>query len=671
MKKDQEENQVKLPKKDDPRGDLPETEEDWVRYVNKCHDQGLATRRKYEFQWVVNLAYYMGYQHLVYDPVRGSLSIPTDLKQPLTINRIGSFVESRQAKLIKNRPIPRVIPNSNEPEDTYGATNADKALLHIWREVDSEAEQDKLTMLMLITGTAFVETLWDPTAGDVMKVEKKSEDGLDLILDEDGVVDEEEVFMGDVSSKALSAFSIIPANDSVPEVKNQEWIIKRTHMSIIDVETLYPHLIGKIKREDKEASFTEYEKIVQRLSSPVFHSTGLGADLARDSLNSQVLVKTMYIKPNYQYKKGVVIVTIGDLLAMIDVWPNDYGRKNVYPVVKFMERVNGLHFWAQATIERLISIQKAYNKLKQQKAKNAALMANLKWMVPKGAQLMEEALNDEEGEVVEYNPAVAEPHAAQIAPMPAYVTELARELITDFRDVGGQRESSVTPPPNLTAGVAMQIAAEMSDEIMGPIVKRYGTSLAAVATQQLMIADQEWTDPRKIKVLGDGGEIAVMWMNNLDLKHNTDVHIDVESLYPEFRGTKRQTLLDFWDRRIIQDPQKILKAYRYGNFDMLLDEEEQLQETVVLDIAMIKKGKEPEIHQFQNHMLYVKELSKWVQTPDFLRLIPERKQLAIQVLQAHIAMIMQQMPNQGQPMGQTNQAAVGTPFGAAKPEGAM
>ena len=53
-----------------------------------------------------------------------------------------------------------------------------------------------------------------------------------------------------------------------------------------------------------------------------------------------------------------------------------------------------------------------------------------------------------------------------------------------------------------------------------------------------------------------------------------------------------------------------------------------------------------------------------------MRLIPERKQLAINVLQAHMQYLLQSMPNQGQPAPNQNQAAVGTPFGAAVPAGA-
>src|SRR3990167_3142713 len=517
---------VQLPKKDYKKGDLPDTKEEWVVYINRCHESGLASRRKFELQWVLNLSHFNGYQNMIYNARKGTLELPGQHRNPLTINRIGSFIEARHAKITKNRPTPRVIPDTNTPEDIRGAENADKALLHLWRQIEVDNECDKLAFMMLINGTAFMSTLWDPRIGDVIKDYRKSSDGDDLMLDDDGVPIEDNVFMGNVSSRAKSAWSLVPANDSLVEIKDQEWLIDRSHMSVMEIESLYPELRGNITKEDREASYTEDEKIVQRLSSPVFH------------------------------------------------------------------------FWSQSTIERLIPPQKAYNKLQDQKARNAALMANIKWLVANGSQLSEESLTDESGEVVEYNPAVPMPQPAQISPMPNYVSELARDLITDFRDVGGQREASVTPPPNITAGVAMQISAELSDEIIGPIIKRFGYGLSIVGNQQLLLMDQEWKEARKVKILGDS-KVDVQWMSNVDFRHATDVHIEVESMFPEFRGSKRQTLLDLWDRRIVQDPQKILKAFKFGNWDYITDEDEKIEDSVVLDIAMIKKGKEPEINPFQ------------------------------------------------------------------------
>lgn len=658
------EKKTKIPKKAS-KGDLPKTEKEWIAYVNNAHHAGLQNRRKFEFQWILNYAYYLGYQDLKYDRSRGTIRVPKTIERPITVNRIGAFVDARKAKLTQNRPIPKVVPNSVDKDDINGAKFAGHALDHLWRRTDQEEEYEKVVTLELINGTAFKKTIWDPFSGEYVKQAKKTKND-EIVVSDEGEIEEEKIFMGEVSSRALSAFNIIPADDSIEEVKDQPWMIERSWIPISEVEKMMPHLKGKIKSNFDEK--TDYENILDRLSTPV--ATGLGSAIMNisDSINSDVLVKTMWIKPNSEYEEGVVIVVVNNLLGLIDVFPNDYGT-NIYPYVKFTERTDGYHFWGQATIERLLGIQRSYNRLRQKKLNNAFLMANGKWMNPKGSQLIEGALTDLEAEVVEYNPAVPEPHQAAIAPLPQYVTELPRELIVDFRDTGGQSETSFSPNPNLTAGVAIQVSAEVQDQMIAPILKRLARSMAKVANQQLILMNEEYIEDRKIMIFGEGNAIGAQWMSAVDFRNHADVHIEVESMFPDFRGAKQQRLIDLWDRRIIQDPRMFLEAFRFGNFDKIVEDLEKEEDPVIIDIEKIKNGETPEVTQYQNHQAYFKKLSDWINTPEFLRLIPQRKQLALDVLQAHMQFLMQSLPGQGAPVTEQNQNSVGSEFGSINPAG--
>jgi hypothetical protein len=652
--------ELKIPKKS-AKGDLPDNVKDWVKYINDCHDRGLEARKKNELQWVINFAYYLGHQNMVYNAVTRSVELNLDEKAPLTINRVGAFIDSRHAKLTKNRPTPRVIPNSKDIDDQRSAKFSDQLLLNLWRKIGMEEEYHKTILTMLINCVAFIKTTWDPNVGDYID-QDIIEDG-EISVGDEGI-ESERIFLGEISSKFLSPFQLIPANDGIPTIKDQEWVLERGFSSNLSLENIYPHLRGKIKKSQSESLRTEYERIVQRLSNAWYTTQGNSALWQkRDMTNTESLVKTFWMRPNYQYEKGFMAVIIGDEMAMCGTFPNDYG-KNVYPYVRFSEKEDGYHFFPQATIERLLPIQKAFNKLRSQKLKNVCLMANGKWMVAKGSGISDEALTDEEGEVVEWNSAVPRPEQAIIAPMPNYVSELALNLITDFRDVGGQRESSVSPPPNLTAAVSLEVAAEQADEGLGPNLRSLARAMELVAEQQLILANKEYIEKRKVKIIGQEGLQAVEYLSGMDLKNQTDVHIEVESLFPDFRGARVQRILDLWDRRIVDDPTKILKAIRFGNIDALLEDAEREDEQIFLDIQKLKRGKEPEITPFQNHFLYVAKISDFLSTPEFARLIPQRKEAVVRTLQGHLAFLQQTLPAEGEPQAQTNQAAVGTPFGS-------
>lgn len=652
---------VKLPKQSRRNHDLPKTQEQWVDYINQCHSNGVANRRRFEYQWVVNLCYFLGFQKLYYYDGR----IRIDEDDQLTINRIAPFIESRHAKLTKNRPITRVIPNSSSPEDRKAAKYADMSLMHLWNKIDMEQVLDDGVIQMLVCGTSFLKTVWDANAGDQLVTEKVTEDGA-LKLGDLGDIEEEKIFSGEVSTQALSPFSLIPANDSITRLQDQEWLLERAFLSVSEVESRWPHLKGMVKKSGDNEDRTEYEKIVQKISSPTFYRTE-SKRAKMDSVNSEVLAKIFWMRPNDVYERGFYAIVIGDQLALADEFPNDYG-KAVYPYVKLDEHNSGFHFWNQSTLERLIPIQKAYNNLKDQKAKNARLTANAKWMLAKGSQVPEDSITDEEGEVVEYNPSVPEPHQAKIAPLPNYVENLEATLIGDFRDAGGQREAPFNPPPSITASVALQTLNELAEEVIIPISRRLSRSLKLNAHLQLMLIQEEWTEKRQVKIFGDSDAIGVEFLSETDLKNHTDVHVELESMLPELRGSKRQALFELWDRRIIQDPNEFIRLFKYGNFDSLGEKADKIEESFILDLQQMKTGKEVEVTPFQDHVFYASKLTDFLQTPEFNRMIPQRKQLIINNLQRHLAFVQNQAAA-APPEGQPNGANTGTPFGPQKPVG--
>lgn len=662
----QKDASTKIPRKDF-KGDLPKNEDGWIKYVNDLHDQGINVRQKYELSWTLNHAYAKGYQDIVFNYKTGRIEVPKTMARPLTVNKIGSFLDARLSKLTKQRPIPRVIPSTGDNEDVNAAKYSDHVLMHLWRKTEIEAEYESYIMMGLTYGTSFMRVLWNPFGGDYFKrATGRDEEILEI---QDGAIKEEKIFLGEVSTKAISPFSLIPANENIREIKDQPWIMERTFHSVSDLEKFYPHLRGKLLGKAKNRTErTDYEGVIARLGSPVSSAIGSAIFNVHDSINDEVLCKKLWIKPNSQYENGLVVIVVGDQLAHIGPFPHDYGP-NIYPYIKFTERTDGVHFWEQATVERLLSIQKAYNRLKQKKLKNIYLMSAGKWLIAKGSQIAEDSLTDEEGEVIEYNSSVNPPTQAGLAPLPNYAVEMARELTADFRTVSGQSDTPTNLPPGVTASVAMETLAELSDEIINPILKRLSRCMARVAKAQLLIINDEYIEPRKVAIIGEGNSYGVHYISAADLKHNTDVHIEVESMFPSFRGNKQQRLLELWDRRIITDPATFLKAYRFGNLDEILSEIEETDDPVWLDIAQLKKGKMPEITPWQNHMAYFKIISKWVQTPEFMSLIPERKQMTLDLLQGHLRFLLQSLPNRGAETPQTNQAAVGTPFGPQKTAG--
>jgi len=648
-------------------GDLPRSPEDWVKYVNICHEDGLSARKKWEFQWLLNLLYFHGYHGISYHMTSGKLFVDPNQKIDITINRVAAFVEARQAKLTKNRPTARTMPSTPSREDVQAAKYADQALRSLWETIEMEEEYDYYTLLGLITGTSFMRTLFDPFAGDWFSEIDSTPDN-EIIMD-GGEPRESFVYLGEISSRALSSFAIIPANESIPRLNDQPWIIERMWLPATEVKKYWSHIdIEDVNCGEK----TEYEKLIERLTSPQGTGVGITKSKTKGKLTEEYLVKIMYMRPNVEYPRGVICAVLGDNLCHLSQYPHDTG-KSAYPFAIFREKIDGMHFWGHATVQRLIPIQKNINKLKNKKLRQVYLMAVGKWALARGSQVPDSAITDEDAEVLEWNSAVPAPYQIPMAPLPMYAQAMDNELIGDFRDVGGQREFSQSPGQNLTASVAMETEAELTDEALGVVVRRLRSSMEITAQQQLIIMKEEYIEPRKIKLLGDDASGSIVWLSAADFKNSFDVRIDIESMMPDMRGAKRQLLFNLWDRRIIQDPQQFLVALRNNSLDSLMDSYAKMDEYAQLEILRIKRGDDPsdDITEFSpDHMTSFRILSEWIKTPEFLKLIPARKELALSILQKHMSFLVKSLPNQGEPLKETNQAAVGTPSGSQKPVGA-
>src|SRR5262245_32411740 len=76
-------------------------------------------REPHERQWFVTSAMIRGNQDLDWNNIDNRLSLPPAPKHRvrLKINRMAAKLKARRAKILKNRPIPIVIPASPEWED--------------------------------------------------------------------------------------------------------------------------------------------------------------------------------------------------------------------------------------------------------------------------------------------------------------------------------------------------------------------------------------------------------------------------------------------------------------------------------------------------------------------------------------------------------------------------
>jgi len=641
---------------------FPKDEQSWVAFINNLHVEALNERESLEMQWARNIAYYLGFQHLTLDDTLNSIRVDDARGDEYIINRIAPFVEQRKAKLVKNRPIMGVTPDDISPITIKGAELSEKLLRYLWKINDKDHKMDTLCLYLVLMGSAFIKTAWDGQGGEPMKVDQDEEGN--IVFDEKtGNQKKNYVWTGDVDTQVRSAWDILVAPGTKHDLENAPWVIERSNRTVLELKELFPDM----KMDDTFSNWTDitrFERFVYNLGFPFRANMGSPRAMAKQSVKEldNALVKEFWMKPNYVYPNGVFATVVGTQLLQFEEWPYDHKE---YPFVKADEHKNPCGFYGISTVTRLIPVQRHYNESRTQIAKNAQLMAAIKWWSPRGAGLADDALTDLEGEVVETNPNMPRPEQMGVVPLPNYTMENQNQDIIDIRDIGNEREASQIPFPGLTASVAMEKAAEMSEIGLQPTLRYIERALIRSARQELMLANQFYVEQRKLKIWGPGQPaVNVISFSQEDLMHQTDVTIQVETSLAYSKSGARQNLIDMWDRRIISDPEAFMKAYVTGDVDIIMRAKDPQEALVIEDIEMIKQGKQPPVAQFDNHVMWIKMLSAFIQTPEFRKMPEDRQMLAAQTLQQHLQFMQPQAP-----MGEQNPAAMNTPFGAQVPEG--
>jgi len=520
---------------------LPSEERELVKLVQEKLDNYKKRAFVLEKQWWLNLAFFLGYQWVKYSEVERRLVDRRPREKArvrLTANHILSLTLSLLAKMTANEPAMQVLPNTSSEEDKQAARLGSQAIKWLWKKIEMADVIEELTLGSLIFGINFLKVYWDPLAEEAFTVEA---------FDELGNPTTQEIHLGQVASDVVPPFAL--AIDPLAKTfKQAKWVVQCSIRSVEEIE-------------ERTGIKVEPEKQVPSLETKLLTLyNSFGASEPISELEGGASWKEYWEIPSSKHRKGRLIVVAGDQLAYIG--DNPYGRLPYFdfPLIKIPQRVMG-----KSLIDDLIALNKAYNRALSQLLENANKMAKGKWTTPKDS-VSKSALTDETGEVIEFRPIGGfRPEQVAISPLPNYVLFLLDRYIRDMEDVAGIHEiSRARPPGGVRAGVALAFLREADDTRIGPIVRRFDNALEKAASFMLQLVGENYTEERLIRLMGEEQAVEVRAFKGTDLKNNYDVIVEAGSALAESKIGKQQLLFDLWDRRIITDPQEILKRLEFG-----------------------------------------------------------------------------------------------------------
>lgn len=514
----------------------------------------LATER----QWYMNLAFFFGKQNVVMQrPQTGGLGLgvsnrlwtppaPYFRSRPV-INRIRPTVLHELAKLTSQKPNASIVPASAEDRDMYAAMAGEQ----IW---DNEYTGKKIKLVirravwwMLLCGTGFIKTWWDPNCGPVGLV-PDPKTGMPI-----------EGKLGDIQYIPETPFNIFAPDLREEEIENQPFVIHATTRSPDWVKMNFPKAMNGEEVNPTSADSTE-----------LFDTSFLNLIGTRNlERQRQCLVLEVWVKP-YQlpnFPNGAMFTIIdGKIVGGQGSMPFSHGK---YPFAK-IDHIPGGKFYGTSSIEDLLPLQKEYNRTRGQIIEAKNRMAKPQLIAPRGS-VDASKITSEPGLVIQYTPGFDPPKPLPLQPLPNYVLEELDRIKIDWDDISGQHDvSKGQVPPGVTAATAISYLQERDESRMSPSFDSLEEGIEKIAQMALSYVHDYWTVERMVKVTGADGSFDVMAFKGSDLGDNLDIKVESGSSLPTSKAARQAFIMDLMKMGFI-DPKEGLEVMDIGGIDKVFE----------------------------------------------------------------------------------------------------
>lgn len=514
-------------------------------------------RASMESQWKLNLAFYKGRQYSYYNrSTRRIESLPVeDGEKPryrvrLVSNQIIAGAHSLLAKFTKTKPNLFASPASGSDSDVKAAQMAEKLLEHWWKDLCLDDRLEEAILWSIITGQGYWKISWDEHAGKSMRfllgpdgqpiLEEALADAFRAELRRFGVEAEEKVaYMGDIKVEAISPFDVY-LDPSAKVFDDCKYAICVHYLDPEEIKTRWGvEVTADSVSEAPDASI------------PMIN--------AQDAIEPNVKqVFVGYFLPTAAMPNGRYVVWIDSPKKILqdESWPYPF---NELPLVKFPGmRVPGA-IYDTSTVEQAIPLQKELNRTLSQIVEYKNLTIKPRVWAPTGS--VTTRITSEPGALYEYNPiGEHKPEIEKLPTMPPYVFEHLTGIRNALREAFGIQDiTEGTPPPNVEAGIAIDLLQEMATDRIMPTMKLIENALARAGQQMLSFAQQYYKEPRMMKVYGPGGRSQSRRFTQADIQGGISVVVETGSGLPRTRAGRQARILDYIDKGILRPDQ----AFKY------------------------------------------------------------------------------------------------------------
>jgi len=567
-----------------------------------------------ERAWKINLAFYKGKQYVFYNKKSRRIeSLATeDGEKPryrvrIVANQIAPNSMGLLARLTKSKPTFFATPVQSSFENLKAVDVAENLLDFWWDRFSLSEKREEAMLWSIIAGNGFWKISWDDKTGSSVKVMLDPENGNPIIdplverlfrenLESMNVESDEfetEVFEGDIRVDVMSPFDVY-LDDSAKVFEDCKFAICSHAMSVEEVQKrfgvkLKPNAINAYPDESLPGLYSFKSGSTKENVRQVFYG---------------------YFLPTPERPEGrVVMFTKDPNIILYDApWPYPF---NQLPLVKFPGlRVPG-ELWDSSVVTQAVPLQKELNRTLSQLIEYKNLTLKPQMLAPVGS--LRQRMTDEPGAIFEYNPVAGKvPEAIPLPGLPSYVVQHLADMGQRLKDVFGLTEvMQGTVPPNVEAGVAIDLLQEAATDRLAPQITMMEKALERAGNLMLALAQKYYTEPRMMMLSGGAGsKPRVEQFEHADVLSGVQMKVEAGSGLPRTRAGKQARVMQMLQMGMITPSKaykymdmadfKTLQAQFQADEDQAMREHDKLIDGMIINVAAANAAQAQLMGQMQN-----------------------------------------------------------------------
>jgi hypothetical protein len=476
-------------------------------------------------------------------------------------NRLPRAVESMVGLLTEIEPAPRVMPNSDSPEDEDASDLSEIVLNLVYeRPLDMPALLREAATIGAIFDGAILETDYSETGERIEVPRLTFETQTNTITGDDEAVPVEDgtetVERRDENASVWTPLHIT-VDPGATRPSNLTWVARSTFE---DVDAIRERLVQNAQRTEAQGYFLKaddeiaiiagsnhplywYTRIQDLLASP---QNSFGGGLAASLLNTQgalpnqTLFTVIDVKPTAAFPRGrTLVIAGGKLLYAGDArsWSEKYPwRWHPYAFWSWFQ-IPG-KFFGMGMLSEIVPLQKRINSIDFLLQKNREFMAIGQWWIPKHTKVKLGMIGGLPGQQYEYTDVqgLGKPERVQNQALPSDLYEERQNLVSAIEYISGTGTlDDQVAQSAARAGVILDFLRNEKLRNKGPMLRNF-EKFVEVASQNILIdlqlnllaEDEDLTNRVKLAAR-DHSSLSIQTFTGASLRDHHAVTIDIAS----------------------------------------------------------------------------------------------------------------------------------------------